>query len=250
MRQLAGQVAIVTGAARGIGRAIAVALASEGAILSACDIDQTELAGLAAELQALSPLSIAVQLDVASVSSVRSFVQSVFDSHGRIDILINNAAVTRPQDLLDVAESEFDWISGVNFKGAFFMLQSVAAHMQTALAGKIVNIASIAGKGYAKTTNIVYAGSKGALIAMTRVAAARLGPYGVTVNALCPGMTETEMMLGWLETRAAEAGLDMAAMKKQLCTDVALQRTNSVQDIANGVLFWFRPLRATSPDSR
>ena len=112
---------------------------------------------------------------------------------GRIDILMNNAGVTRKLDFFEVKESDWDWIHSVNAKGAFFCMQAAAREMAGRREGKIINVASIAGKGFRGTSNVAYAGSKGAVIAMTRVAASQLAPHNINVNAICPGVTRTAL---------------------------------------------------------
>jgi len=237
MGTLDGQIAVVTGAARGIGRGIALTLAKEGAVIIAADLDLADAEATAAAARESSPKSIACKIDIADIEQIQRFVPEVVSRFGGVDILINNAGVTRKIDFFDIVAQDMDWILGVNIRGTFFMMQAVAAEMRKVGAGRIVNIASIAGKGYRNTSNICYAGSKGAIITMTRVAAAYLGQFGITVNSVCPGLTETEMMLGWIDRRAAAQNVPPAEVKAELTKDIALGRTNSVSDIALSVLF-------------
>lgn len=241
---LDGQIAIVTGAARGIGREIALTLAREGAVLIVVDVDAAGGEETACSARIHAPQSRFEALDITDHHRVQDFIRTVSDQFGRIDILVNNAGVTRPADFFAVGPEDLNRILDVNVKGSFFMMQAAARVMKDAGAGRIVNIASIAGKGYRKTSNIAYAGSKGALIAMTRVAASALGPYGINVNAICPGPTESDMMSGWLAARAAEAGISIDQARGEQVGDIALRRMNSASDIALAVLF------LTSPASR
>ena len=125
----------------------------------------------------------------------------------------------------------------MNIKGTFSMMQAVARVMREKREGRIVNISSISGKGYRNTSNIAYATSKGALIAMTRIAAVQLGKYGISVNAVCPGITETELMTAWLESRAREGRKPKHDLIKELLADSALLRINTALDVAQAVLF-------------
>jgi NAD(P)-dependent dehydrogenase (short-subunit alcohol dehydrogenase family) len=241
MRTLDSKIAIVTGAARGIGREIALTLARERATVVVVDVDirgGEDTAGIARETSLHSEF---YALDITDPSRVELFVQEIAQRHGTIDILVNNAGVTRQTDFFAVSPEEIDWIFDVNVKGSFFMMQATAKVMKAMGEGRIVNISSIAGKGYRNTSSIAYAGSKGAMLAMTRVAAAALGPYGITVNAICPGLTETEMLSDWLVKRAADAQISVDAARKERISDAALRRVNSVSDVALSVLFMVSP---------
>ena len=120
-------------------------------------------------------------------------VEKAVDTFGRIDILVNNAGVNKKLDFFEVTERDWDWIHSTNAKGLFFGMQAVAREMAKHHYGKIINMASIGGKGFRGTSNIAYAGSKGAVIAMTRIGASQLAPHDVNVNAICPGVTRSEM---------------------------------------------------------
>src|SRR5205823_11940633 len=124
---------------------------------------------------------------------IETVVAAVVDRHARVDVLVNNAGVTKSLGFFDVTEADWDRIYRVNARGLFFCMQAVARTMRDRRSGRIVNIASIAGKGYRGTSNIAYAGTKGAVIAMTRIAASQLARYDINVNAVCPGATRTEL---------------------------------------------------------
>jgi NAD(P)-dependent dehydrogenase (short-subunit alcohol dehydrogenase family) len=235
--RLTDKVAVVTGSAKGIGRAIAISLAKEAALVVAADIDTQAGAATLAEIRDISPRSTFERVDIADHAEVAAFVDRLVRQFGSIDILVNNAGVTRQIDFFDLKPEEVDWIVGVNIKGTFSMMQAVARVMRKSGEGRIVNISSIAGKGYRNTSNIAYAASKGALIAMTRIAAVQLGRYGITVNAVCPGLTETELMTAWLEHRAEEGRKIRRDLIKELLADSALLRVNTPLDIAEAVLF-------------
>jgi NAD(P)-dependent dehydrogenase (short-subunit alcohol dehydrogenase family) len=225
--------AIVTGGARGIGSACARALADAGYRIVLVDID--DAAG--GEASAALPGSghEYVRLDLRDVAAIRAAVEDIHARRGRIDVLVNNAGVTRVIDLFDVEEAEWNRIAEINSRGTFFMMQAVAARMERG--GSIVNIASIAGKGWKETSNIAYAGSKGAVVAMTRIAAARLGASGIRVNAVCPGITTTDLMLGWIRGRAENEGVEVAELLSEIAQQVPLGILNESEDVAAAVLF-------------
>src|SRR5262245_56330171 len=168
---LKDQVAVVTGAGQGIGAASAKALAEAGAIVVAVDIDGALAERMAQSLAVHQLRSSAIVADVGSVPDIQRMVDRAITEHGRIDILVNNAGVTRRADIMDLTEADWDRIHRVNAKGVFFCLQTVARTMIPRRSGRIVNIASIAGKGYAGASNAAYAASKGAVISLTKTAA-------------------------------------------------------------------------------
>jgi NAD(P)-dependent dehydrogenase (short-subunit alcohol dehydrogenase family) len=241
MKNLDSKVAIVTGAARGIGREIALTLAREGAIVIVVDVDVRGGEDTAGAARDTSPQSCFYALDITDLSRVRLFMHDIAHRFGGIDILVNNAGVTRQTDFFAVGPEEFDRILDVNVRSTFFTMQAAAKVMKAAGTGRIVNISSIAGKGYRNTSNIAYAGSKGAILAMTRVAAATLGPHGITVNAICPGLTETEMFSEWIAKRASEAQISIDEARQERISETALRRMTGVSDVALGVLFMVSP---------
>jgi len=145
--------------------------------------------------------------------------------------------VTKALGLFDITEADWDWMHGVNLKGLFFCLQSVAREMARRKQGKIINIASIAGKGYPGTSNAAYAASKGGVIALTRVAAQLLGPDNINVNAICPGATQTEMSRRTAEERARRQGIPVEELLKAREEKIPLRRSNTPDDIAMMAVF-------------
>ncbi len=238
---LNGKVALVTGAGQGIGEACAVALSEAGATVIAADIDTAKAAAVAQAIAAHQRRSLAITADVGDVAAIQGMVDRAIEAFGRIDILVNNAGVTRRADIMDITEADWDRIYRVNAKGVFFCLQAVARTMIPRREGRIINIASIAGKGYAGTSNAAYAASKGAVISLTKTAAQQLGPHNITVNAVCPGITRTALSDANLAVRAQQEGLTLAAMEEQRNSVIPLKRANDPADIASMVVFLGTP---------
>ncbi len=238
---LKDQVAIVTGAGKGIGEACARALSEAGATVVAVDIDGVSAETTAKALADQQRRALALSADVGDVSAIQSMVDRVMADFGRIDILVNNAGVTRRADIMDVTEADWDRIHRVNAKGVFFCLQAVARVMIPRRAGRIVNIASIAGKGYAGSSNVAYAASKGAVISMTKLAAIQLGAHNINVNAVCPGVTRTALSDANLRVRAQQEGVSIEAMEKRRADGIPLKRANDPEDIAAMVAFLASP---------
>lgn len=238
---LADRVAIVTGAGQGIGRATALALADAGATVAAVDLDGPGAEAAAAAVARRGRRSLALTADVGDLSAIDKMVQQVVDSFGRVDILVNNAGVTRRAYIMDLTEADWDRIMRVNGKGVFFCLQRVAREMIARKSGVIVNIASIAGKGYAGTSNAIYAGSKGAVIAMTRIAALQLARHNINVNAVCPGTTVTALSNDNLATRAREEGVSVEEMTRRRNAAIPIGRPNTPEDVAALAVFLASP---------
>ncbi len=172
---LMNQVAIVTGAGQGIGKAAALALAAAGANVVVADIATQKAEATAEAIMSLQRRAAAVSADVGDLADIDRLVRRALELFGPIDILVNNAGVTRRADIMELTEEDWDRIHRVNAKGVFFCLQRVAREMIPRRSGRIINIASIAGKGYAGTSNAAYAASKGAVISLTKTAAQQLG---------------------------------------------------------------------------
>ncbi|HAL48971.1 MAG: 3-oxoacyl-ACP reductase FabG [SAR202 cluster bacterium] len=230
---LENKVALVTGAGRGMGRAIAMALAGEGASVALTEINAETLEEAATAVRGLGQPSLAIQADVGNLSDIDRMVQETVDKFGRVDILVNNAGVTRYLNIMDVEEEDWDRIHRVNAKGAFFCMQRVAKELiRQGQGGRIINIASIAGKGYQGTSNAAYAASKGAVISMTAIAAHQLGGYDINVNAICPGVTQTEMGRETRAQRAEQLGVAMEELQNQSTANIPIGRANEPEDIA------------------
>ena len=240
--QLEDKIALVTGAGRGMGRAISLQLAEAGANIAVSDIDAATAEDTTVAVKQLGRESIALPADMGDVNDIDRMVRQAKDAFGRIDIVVNNAGVTKYLDIMDVVEKDWDRIHRVNAKGVFFCMQRVArefiAHGQ---GGRIINIASIAGKGYAGTSNAAYAASKGAVIAMTQIAAHQLGRYDINVNAICPGSTLTMMGAEIMALRSETSGQSIQELEEARDGRIPIGRPNEPEDIAAMALFLAGP---------
>ena len=231
--ELQDKIAVVTGAGRGMGRAISLQLAEAGAKVAAADIDAQNVEDTSVAVKALGRESLAIHADMGRVADIDRTIAQAKDAFGRIDIIVNNAGVTRYLFVMDVAESDWDRIHQVNAKGVFFGMQRAAREMiAQGGGGRIINIASIAGKGYAGTSNAAYAASKGAVLAMTMIAAHQLGQYDINVNAICPGSTLTEMAAETMQGRAEISGQSIAELEQARDARIPIGRPNTPDDIA------------------
>jgi NAD(P)-dependent dehydrogenase (short-subunit alcohol dehydrogenase family) len=238
---LNNQVALVTGAGSGIGRASAIALAEAGAQVVSADINGKAAEATAATIMASQRKALAVQADVGDLGEIDGMVQQAVEHFGQIDILLNNAGVTRRAYIMDLTEADWDRIHRVNAKGVFFCLQRVAREMIPRRSGRIINIASIAGKGYAGASNVAYAASKGAVIGMTKLAALQLSKHNINVSAICPGVTRTPLSDANLRVSAQRAGVSTEEMEQRRAAAIPLKRANDPEDIAAMVVFLASP---------
>lgn len=225
MAQLDGKIAIVTGAARGIGQAIAVKLASEGADIALCDVEKDWLTETAGLIAAKGRRAECYAVDVGHGAAVQTAVDQIVETFGKIDILINNAGITRDTLLIRMSEEDWDKVLQVNLKGAFLFTKAVARLMMKQRAGAIVNVASIIGLiGNAGQCN--YAASKAGLIALTKSVAKELGARNVRANAVAPGFIKTKMTEKLTED-----------VQKKMMEAIPLGRFGLPEDVANVVLF-------------
>ncbi|HZP91287.1 MAG TPA: glucose 1-dehydrogenase [Burkholderiales bacterium] len=198
MSTLEGRVALVTGAGRGIGRAIALRYAREGATVVVSDLDEAAARAVAEEIRSLGAAGDALRADVREPEQSAAMVGRVVERFGRLDVMVNNAGVMRVRPLLELTPEDWDFVHDVNSRGLFFALQAGARQMMRQAPmgegrprGKIVNVASIAGRS-GRPMFAAYAASKAAAISITQSAAMGLAPH-VTVNAICPGVVDTAM---------------------------------------------------------
>jgi len=232
--RLENKFAIVTGAGRGMGNAITRRFADEGAQVVIAEVDE---ASAHQTLEQIGRRGILVMTDMSSVAEINALVDKTIAQYGRVDILVNNAGVTKSLGFFDVTEADWDWMHSINARGLFFCMQRVAREMVKQRSGKIVNIASIAGKGFRGTSNIAYAGTKGAVIAMTRIGASQLARFNINVNAICPGVTRTHMFETLMKEMTERRGLSVEEAIKRLDATIPLGRSNTPDDIANMAAF-------------
>ena len=232
------QVAIVTGAAKGIGASISRALAADGARVVCADIDGKAAGNIAKELGGdCMPLTV----DVGDVNAIETMLDQTMEQFGQLNTIVNNAGVTRSAYIMDLTESDWDRIHQVNARGVFFCLQGAARRMIEGDGGRIINIASIAGRGYAGTSNAAYAASKGAVISLTKTAAQQLAKHDITVNAICPGVTRTELLEQIFTTIEESQGISKAEAEARAARPIPLQRINEPEDIAAMAIFLASP---------
>ena len=234
---LAGKVAIVTGAASGLGRAIALTLAAEGARVAVADVDGPKARAAVAQLEAAGAEAAAFEVDVTKDDQVRAMVDAVLVRFGRIDILANNAGIVGPQGpWVQLPEEGFERVVGVNFKGPYLCAKAVIPHMIKQESGKIVNTASCAAKT-GEANNGLYAATKAAVWSMTQSLALELGRYNINVNAVCPAAMDTELMETVYRERSQYFGLEPDEFRRQIKSSFVLPRELTVQDVANVVVF-------------
>jgi len=222
---LKDKVAAITGAARGIGKEIALLFAKEGADIAICDINTEVLAAAKGEIESLGRKAMAEAVDVTKPSDVDSFTQKILDKFGKIDILVNNAGITRDTLLVRMSETDWDLVLSVNLKGAFNCTKSIAKVMMKQRDGRIVNMASIIGiMGNPGQAN--YAASKGGLIAFTKTVAKELASRNVRANAIAPGFIQTDMTAKLSEE-----------VQSEMLKHVPLGKMGTVHDVANLALF-------------
>jgi NAD(P)-dependent dehydrogenase (short-subunit alcohol dehydrogenase family) len=238
---LQDKIALVTGAGNGIGRAIAIGMANEGASVAAADIDLAAAQRTVEEIASNTRRAMAIEADCGDVASIDAMIARTVAEFGRLDIIVNNAGVTRYSYIMDLTEADWDRIHRVNAKGVFFCLQRAAKEMIAQGGGRIINIASIAGRGHAGSSNVAYAASKGAVMAMTMMAAHQLGPHNINVNAICPGMTMTELGERNAVGRAAARGITVAELQAEQQAGIPIRRANTPDDIAAMAVFLAGP---------
>ena len=225
MSLLADKVAVVTGAGRGIGRAVALAYARMGADVACVSRTEENSAKVAAEVEALGRRAWPLAVDVSDTAAVDAAAKEILELAGRVDILVNNAGVTRDNLLMRMSEEEWDTVLNTNLKGAFNFTRALTRPFIKQRSGRIINIASVVGLiGNAGQSN--YAASKAALIGFTKSIARELAPRGITVNAIAPGFIETDMT----------AVLD-DKVREEVLGRVPLGRFGSSEDIAHAATF-------------
>jgi NAD(P)-dependent dehydrogenase (short-subunit alcohol dehydrogenase family) len=238
--ELQGQVAIVTGAGRGIGRATAHELARMGAAIVVAELDRATSESTATELRGQGHRALVVRTDVTSRAELAAMVEQTVAAFGRIDILVNNAGIYRAAATLDVTEDHWDAIMNINAKSVFFATQAVLPTMIAQKRGVIVNLASMAGK-VGSRTNLPYNASKAAVISMTKSIALSHAADGIRANCVCPGFVETEMWISVVNAQAALLGQTPEDFHHQRRLQVPLGRMERPEDVANVIGFLASP---------
>jgi 3-oxoacyl-[acyl-carrier protein] reductase len=229
MSELGNQIAVVTGAGRGIGRAIALKFASAGADVVCVSRTAENSERVAGEVRALGRKAWAHAVDVADGVAVGAAVERILSDTGKVDILVNNAGVTRDGLLVRMSEADWDTVLDTNLKGAFLFTKALTRAFMKQRSGRIINIASIVGLiGNAGQCN--YASSKAALLGFTKSAARELASRGILVNAVAPGFIETDMTSGLKEE-----------LKSEMLKTIPLGALGQPEDIANAALFLASP---------
>jgi len=223
---LVDKVAIVTGAGRGIGKAIAIALTREGASVIINDVDIQTAEKVTKEIKSLGWKALAIQADVSDSKEVNQMVQSAIKKFKRVDILVNNAAIIKRGSIEDLNEEDWDRVMDVNLKGAFNCMKAVAGIMKKQRYGKIVNISSIAGKIGDLASAPCYGASKAGMICLAKSLARELAAYNINVNVVAPHAIKTDMSKEWSEEK-----------RKNIIANIPLGRMGEPEDIAEAVVF-------------
>lgn len=220
------RVVLITGAARGVGRAVALAFQEEGARVVLVDVDELALAALAEEITSGGGEALAITCDITKSAEVREMVRRVQEVYNRLDILVNNAGIIRRGNIDTVTEEDWDRVLAVNLKGAFLCSQAVVSAMKGQRYGKIINISSIAAKIGDIASAPGYGPSKAGMDALTKTLARQLAPWGINVNSVSPHAIETEMSAQWSEEK-----------RKEILAGIPLGRLGRPSEVAAAVLF-------------
>lgn len=245
MGNLQGRIALVTGASQGIGRACALELARAGATVALAARNEAKLTAVAAEIEAAGGQASAFSLDIASEESIKAAAKAVIERFGKVEILVNNAGITRDGLMLRMKRSDWDDVLGTNLTGAFLLTQALLSPMLKNRWGRIINISSVVGRtGQAGQVN--YAASKAGLIGLTRSIAREVASRGITVNAVAPGYIETPMtavldekqraaMMAQIPLGRAGTDIEIAQAVAFLASEAAAYITGHVLDVNGGM---------------
>jgi 3-oxoacyl-[acyl-carrier protein] reductase len=226
---VSGKIALVTGAAQGIGRNIALALASDGADVAICDVNLDAAQITANDIEASGRKSLALKANVAASAEVTAMIDTVVEKFGKIDILVNNAGITRDGLILRMKEEDWDLVLSINLKGSFLCTKAALKYMSKQRTGTIINVASIVGAmGNAGQAN--YVASKAGLIGLTKTTAREYANRGITANAVAPGFIDTAM------TQALSENI-----RQDLAKQIPLGKLGTPEDVANAVRFLASP---------
>lgn len=224
MKRLSGKTAIVTGAARGLGKGIALKLAQEGANVVVADVLIESARETAKEIESLGGKAIGLQADISNLEQVEALFQSAVEQFGKVDIVVNNAGINKDAMLHKTSDEQWDKVIAVNLTGTFYMLREAAKRMRDQESGRIINIASASWLGNVGQTN--YSASKAGVVGMTKTATRELARKNITCNAICPGFIDTDMTRG-----VPEKVWEMMVAK------IPAGRAGKPEDVANLVAF-------------
>jgi len=238
--RLDGKVALITGGARGQGAAEARLFAREGAKVVIADVLDPDGMAVAAEINELGGDATYVHLDVSSEDDWQQAIGAAVSAYGKLDVLVNNAAIWRGGHVADTSSEQWDIVLDINAKGVFLGTKLAIPEMRKAGAGSIINISSTAGLVGSRTSS-AYSASKFAVLGLTQASALDLAPYGITVNAVCPGPINTDRMSYWERDQAAERGITQEEFRSRIVQAGAqaspLGRIAEPQDVASVVAF-------------
>lgn len=247
--RFSGKIALVAGGGAGIGRAVALRLAREGADVVTADIVLEAAESAAAEIAALGRKSLAVKLDIGKTAEVSAAVDKVVEKFGRIDIFVNTAGIVQSKNFLDVSEEDWDRVIDINQKGTAFAVQTLARQMVEQVPeevkkagsadrsyGKIVNFTSISGRR-GRAYQLAYAASKAAVISITQSAALAFAPYNINVNAIAPSVVMTQMWEDNNREKEKAFGIDAKKASDEFIARIPLMRPGSLEDMAAAAAF-------------
>lgn len=220
------QVSVVTGSSRGIGKAISLALAGRKAEIVLVDVAEKGLKETKKEVEKRGGRALVIKANLSRLKEIDRVVETTLKRFGKIDLLVNNAGLCSRSSVSGVSEAEWERLMNVNLKGTFFLSREVLAVMKKQRSGKIINIASLAGKVGGIAVGPDYAASKAGVICLTKSLAKDAAPYGINVNCVCPGVIMTTMTTGLPEK-----------MLKEYCRNIPLGRIGTPEDVANAVVF-------------
>ncbi|MGA2765643.1 MAG: glucose 1-dehydrogenase [Spirochaetia bacterium] len=225
-KRFEGKVAIITGAAKGMGRATATQMACEGATTVITDIDETGLRETMQKIQSAGGKAKLIKCDIQDREQVDALIEGTKKEFGRLDILVNNAGLLLPGTIEETTDEIIDRTLNINIKGILYAIRAATPVMKDQKYGRILNVSSITGKNGDNSTVFVYGASKGAVISLTRSVARQLGPFGITCNAIAPHAVMTEMMKYWDDTK-----------KRRAAESIPVRRLGTVEDISHLICF-------------
>ena len=230
--------ACVTGAGNGIGRSIALSLNEEGYNVVCADVDVKALDKTLKLMSNKNSKKTKIKCNVSILKDIDNMIAKTVKEFGSLDIMVNNAGVTKSLSLFDLDEKHWEWMNNINAKGTFFCLQKSAKQMiKQGHGGRIINMSSVGAKGFVDVSNAIYAGTKGAILSMTKTSSQELGEYNINVNSICPAPTYTDIVKKLVEKRAKEKKISKQKMIEYYMRNVPLGRFNETEDISSMVLF-------------